>query len=120
MPNDSTIVTYFLNTRASIQADFFLSKTNENKFYKTCADLAANHVFAKINHLFADQSIRNTEIIDLTKQLGILSINGNLTFSKSLNISLENFANKTHQKMQINVSIAVFSRYLMSLLFWIN
>jgi len=106
MPNNSTIVTYFLNSKAGIDAEIVLNKVNANEFYITCPDIGANHVLTRIRSYIFDNQIENIELTDLTKQIGILSVNGPMSkqlLEKSLSISLDNFEKMTHQQIEISV-----------------
>jgi sarcosine dehydrogenase len=108
MLNNSTILSYLLNTRGGITAEIIINKVNDNEFYITCADISTNHVFINFCNLINDQNIKNTEIIDLSKDVGILSINGPKStqiLEKCLNISLENIDDKTHREIEVDVRI---------------
>jgi glycine cleavage system aminomethyltransferase T len=111
MPDNSTLVTYFLNSKAGIDAEIVLSKINGNEFYITCPDIGANHVLAHFRNLIFDQRIQNIEISDLTKEMTILSIQGPQSkhiLEKSLGICLDSFENMTHREMEISVRLEIF------------
>jgi glycine cleavage system aminomethyltransferase T len=112
IPDNSTLVTYFLNSKAGIDAEIVLSKINGNEFYITCPDIGANHVLAHIRNSIFDHKIQNVEISDLTKEITILSIQGPQStdiLEKSLGICLDSFENMTHREIEISVRLEHFS-----------
>ncbi|CAG2165859.1 unnamed protein product [Oppiella nova] len=57
MLNNSTILSYLLNTRGGITAEIIINKVNDNQFYITCADISTNHAmkmrlirFSQVSH----------------------------------------------------------------------
>ncbi|CAG2121261.1 unnamed protein product [Medioppia subpectinata] len=108
MPNNSTILTYLLNKRGGIIAEIIVTKINDSEFYITCAEVSTNHVFVNLCDVINDENIGNIEIVDLSKDIGILSLNGPKSteiLETSFDISLNDFREGSHRKIKINVSI---------------
>ncbi|XP_054157936.1 sarcosine dehydrogenase, mitochondrial-like [Oppia nitens] len=114
VPNNHTFVTYLLNKRGGIMAEMIVNKIDDNSYYITAADMPSNQVYAAFCNVIIVDSVKDTEFIDMSQEMAILSLNGPKStevLQQCFNISLNDFNDRTHREIMFDDIIIRLVRF---------